>query len=165
MISKEELWEKIKDDACVVLVGPTAAGKDTLMRWLEKQGMKVLVSHTSRPMRADEVFGREYWFVHNFMFNQIPMLEKRVYIMEDQVWQYGLSVEEGMKDGVLILDWHGYCELAKVREVTLVYVGVEKEIARERYMRRGSSDDFDRRWENDSWIDAARDAADWVVMG
>ena len=53
-----------------VVTGPSGAGKGTLIRRLvERQPeLEVAVSATTRPMRAGEVDGREYWFLSEAEF-------------------------------------------------------------------------------------------------
>jgi guanylate kinase len=48
-----------------VITGPSGAGKGTLIKGLLERvpGLEVAVSATTRPLRPDEVDGREYWFL------------------------------------------------------------------------------------------------------
>ena len=49
----------------IVISGPSAAGKDTVVRRMQERGLKFhfVVTATTRPRRPDEVHGRDYWFV------------------------------------------------------------------------------------------------------
>lgn len=48
----------------LALVGPSGSGKTTLSLYLQdKLGIPAICSFTTRPIRAEEVDGREHWFV------------------------------------------------------------------------------------------------------
>ena len=53
-----------------VVTGPSGAGKGTLIRALGErvESMEVAVSATTRPQRAGELDGREYWFLTDAEF-------------------------------------------------------------------------------------------------
>ncbi|MBA3432962.1 MAG: guanylate kinase [Actinobacteria bacterium] len=53
-----------------VVTGPSGAGKGTLIKGLSDRvpGLEVAVSATTRPKRAGEVDGREYWFLSDDEF-------------------------------------------------------------------------------------------------
>ena len=54
----------------VVVTGPSGAGKGTLIRGLLERlpQLEVAISATTRPLRAGEENGREYWFLSNEEF-------------------------------------------------------------------------------------------------
>ena len=61
---------KVKKIFCVI--GYMAVGKDTIVTQASKilgNKVKVLVSHTTRPMRKGEKEGREYYFINNKEYN------------------------------------------------------------------------------------------------
>ena len=49
----------------IVISGPSGAGKDTVMQRMKERGLpfNFVVTATTRPKRANEVHGRDYWFV------------------------------------------------------------------------------------------------------
>ncbi|MGH3134379.1 MAG: guanylate kinase [Gaiellaceae bacterium] len=55
-----------------VVTGPSGAGKGTLIKGLLERvaGLEVAVSATTRPKRAGEVDGREYWFLSDDEFSR-----------------------------------------------------------------------------------------------
>lgn len=63
----------MKKGALLVLSGPTCAGKDEVMRALLKRSknMKRLVTTNSRPKRADEKEGVDYYFVSRKEFEKL----------------------------------------------------------------------------------------------
>lgn len=56
-----------------VVSGPSGVGKSTLLRRLtaEVSGLAFVISHTTRPMRAGEVDGRDYHFVSEPAFDAL----------------------------------------------------------------------------------------------
>lgn len=54
-----------------ILMGKSAAGKDTLLNKLVAQGKyKPIISYTTRPMREGETDGVEYHFVTETQFSK-----------------------------------------------------------------------------------------------
>ena len=55
-----------------VVTGPSGAGKGTLIRALLERlpQLEVAISATTRPMRAGEEDGREYWFLDDEQFSE-----------------------------------------------------------------------------------------------
>lgn len=168
----------IKNEETVVLVGGTASGKDTLLKKVLSltSPQKALISHTTRPMRDGEVNGVEYWFISDEEFSEISFIENREYKVahDKNIWKYGLSVSEGRRSGILILDWQGAQDFKAWRESNglkapiIVFVDVSKPISKERQMKRGdyNKEEFDRRWEADmKWIAAAAKEADYWTIG
>jgi len=49
----------------IVISGPSGAGKDTVMQRMQERGLPFhfVVTATTRPKRANEVHGKDYWFV------------------------------------------------------------------------------------------------------
>ena len=69
-----------------VLMGKSAAGKDTVMQELLKNketGLKKIVQYTTRPIKEIEENGREYFFVDVYTMNELEkedkIIEKRLY--------------------------------------------------------------------------------------
>ena len=79
----------------LIVSSGSAAGKNYLLSALESENIVTqLVSNTTRPMRLNEQFGKEYYFVTNEEFDGIPMVETREYNTEHGLWKYGLSCAE-----------------------------------------------------------------------
>jgi guanylate kinase len=49
----------------IVISGPSGAGKDSVMRCMQERGLQFhfVTTATTRPRRAEELHGRDYWFV------------------------------------------------------------------------------------------------------
>ena len=76
----------------LLVSAPSAAGKNYLLSALENENVVTqLISCTTRPMRLNEQFGKEYYFLTDDDFDSVPMVETREYNTEHGVWKYGLS--------------------------------------------------------------------------
>ncbi len=75
-----------------ILMGKSAAGKDTVMSRVIAEGMPKKITHTTRPMRENEENGREYFFeteeTHNQALKNNTILEQRVYNTTKGLWYY-----------------------------------------------------------------------------
>ena len=52
----------------VILIGKSAAGKDHMRKVLEDRGFTYGISYTTRPPRANEIEGKDYFFMSNEEF-------------------------------------------------------------------------------------------------
>ena len=103
----------------IVLVAESCAGKDTVLKILvDKYKMRRVVSHTTRPIRENEIDGIDYHFISQQKFmemeSQGKFVETREYNTiqdgEPTVWYYGVTQEEVCLDGgnaVIVLDIQG----------------------------------------------------------
>lgn len=127
-------------NSIIVLLGAGATGKDTTLNILKQKysNLQTCVSHTTRPPRATEIEGREYFFVDNAefeaMYNNGEFIETRSYnvvrqnvakseegwAVDDEpnkeTWHYGMSEKEvttKLDKGhiIMILDLQGLMEL------------------------------------------------------
>ena len=98
-----------------VISAPSGAGKTSLVQALlaRNPALTVSVSHTTRPRRATEVEGREYWFVTTAQFQELlargEFLEHaRVF---DNFYGTGRATVEALlatgRDVILEIDWQG----------------------------------------------------------
>lgn len=88
----------------VCLMGKSSTGKDTIFRELlgkEELRLKVIVPYTTRPVRAGEVQGQEYFFVDEEEFQRLKscgrVIEDRVYHTCHGLWRY-FTVDDGRID-------------------------------------------------------------------
>ena len=139
--------------------GLSGTGKDTLTKEVSKMlNIPILVSHTTRPIRDNEVDGVEYHFVSDrFFLDQAEnFLETREYhVYNGDTWYYGLHKYEliGKPYSFLIVDRQGYEELQeKLGEDKLIsiFIEVSEEELRQRHALRGDCPkEFERRFEDD----------------
>ena len=90
------------------IVGPSASGKDTLARFLsERLGYNSIVSWTSRPPRAGEENGEDYWFVSREEFESTKSRGAFIEWSEFNGWFYGTpysAIQKEVNVGVFNLD-------------------------------------------------------------
>src|SRR5580692_12805364 len=99
----------------VVISAPSGAGKTSLVKALLERNpsLTVSVSHTTRPPRAQEVNGREYWFVSQPEFQE--RLAQGEFLESARVFDnfYGTgratvaAVLAAGRDVILEIDWQG----------------------------------------------------------
>jgi guanylate kinase len=94
-----------------VISAPSGAGKTSLVKALlaRNPALTVSVSHTTRPRRATEVEGREYWFVTTAQFQELlargEFLEHaRVF---DNFYGTGRATVEALLATGREIDWQG----------------------------------------------------------
>lgn len=126
---------------------PSGAGKTSLVKALLdlESGVRVSISHTTRPMRPGEQNGVNYHFVSQNQFKD--MLENSEFLEYAQVFtnSYGTSqswventLSEGM-DVILEIDWQGAQQIRKLlpSTVSVFILPPSKETLRERLTGRG----------------------------
>lgn len=103
-----------------VISGPSGCGKSTLIRELLSllPGIQFSVSHTTRPKRAGEVEGRDYYFVTREEFQRMVDSQSFLEWAEVHGHLYGTSRDEISKksrqgDLVLDIDVQGARQLRK----------------------------------------------------
>jgi len=101
--------------ALFIVSSPSGGGKTSLVKALleAEPGVRLSVSHTTRPARAGEVPGRDYHFVGTAEFER--MLEAGEFLESAVIYgnRYGTSqkwIERELEDGrdvLLEIDWQG----------------------------------------------------------
>ena len=83
------------------MLGKSSCGKDTLFRMLLEDGelsLKTIISYTTRPMRAGEQNGREYFFCDEDKVAELNrqgrIIELRAYHTVHGIWKY-FTVDDG----------------------------------------------------------------------
>ena len=130
----------------IILTGKSSAGKDKVKNILTKMfNYKPIVSHSTRPIRINEVNHKDYHFVTEEEFTDIMFLETRSYdtIFEGitQKWFYGTSLKELDKKGdkVCIKDLVGAIKLKEhIKDSIIIYIEVPEAIRKQRAIERGS---------------------------
>lgn len=138
----------------IVLTGLSASGKDSLSQIIkDKLSCHFVVSHTTRPMRPNEVNGNPYFFVSEDEFNSTKMIERRKYETlvdnKPEIWYYGVS-EGAILDNrryVVVLDVQGTQEFIKHfgDRVIPIYIHVDAKEREKRSIERGGHDKYE--WE------------------
>jgi guanylate kinase len=129
---------------------PSGAGKTSLVNALVKrcQGLRVSVSHTTRPMRPGEEDGVNYHFVPETIF--LAMLERAEFLEHARVFGnlYGTSgvwVEQQLKRGndiILEIDWQGAQQVKRLLPQTraIFILPPSREALQQRLRLRGQDD-------------------------
>jgi guanylate kinase len=62
-----------REPLLIVISGPSGAGKDTVVQRMKEEGLQFhfVVTATTREERANEVHGRDYWFVSHDEFERM----------------------------------------------------------------------------------------------
>jgi guanylate kinase len=128
----------------IVISGPSGAGKDTIVQCMKERGMPFhfVVTATTRPRRASEVNGKDYFFVSKEEFARM--------IDEDELIEYAVvygdykgipkqQVREALasgKDVVMRVDVQGAETVRKlVPNAILIFMTVDNEKELERRLR------------------------------
>jgi guanylate kinase len=135
-----------------IISAPSGAGKTSLARALiaNAANAKMSVSHTTRPRRASEVDGVDYFFVSKAEF--LSMVDDSVFLEYAEVYgnYYGTSrnaVEQMLAQGVNVLldiDWQG-ARLVRKQMPQAVSISIlpPSIVELERRLRRRGSDSED----------------------
>ena len=120
----------------IVISGPSAAGKDTVVQRMQKRGLEFhfVVTATDRAPRPGEVHGKDYWFVSPAefakMIDQGEFLEHAI-VYEEHKGVPKEQVREALASGrdvVMRLDVQG-AETVKglVPEALLIFITADSE--------------------------------------
>jgi len=113
-----KLIQKKRPGCLFVFTGPSGAGKSTICRAVLKElsGISFSVSHTTRPVRPDEVDGRDYYFVSEESFESLLSDGRFVEYATVHGYRYGTSCDQleeklGHGDALLDVDVQGASQL------------------------------------------------------
>lgn len=130
------------DDTLLVITGRAASGKDTLARRLLNHGRTMVITHTTRPRRPGE--GQDYHFIDMSDVYNYPnrLLDTKV------DGNYYFATEEDLyKHEVLVVDANGVLDILKLssfhRKYRIIYLDVDEETRKSRYMKRTGTDEAD----------------------
>ena len=159
------------------LMGKSSSGKDTIFSNLKnEEGLKLkpVVSYTTRPMRTNEVDGREYYFISKETLEVYEkahkVIEQRVYQTVHGPWHYA-TIDDGqinlkVANYIMIVTLEAYKSLVKYfgqECIVPIYIEVEdsirleRAISREREQTHPNYEEICRRFLADS-IDFSREA-------
>lgn len=147
----------------IVISGKSASGKNYITNKLCENGFNELISHTTRPMRKNEVNGVTYNFINKDEMKELNskamFIEIREYNTEYGKWYYGLTINEMIKSNpICILDLHGLKTLKNKigsHNIISIYIDVDDDIRYERSLKRENIDDrkleeIKRRFDSDN---------------
>lgn len=128
----------------LILIGKSGSGKTTIREALVKDyGFKKAVSHTTRPMRADDVPGETYHFVTEDEFKRLladgEIVESTVACYDGNY--YGMSRAEMSNDSIAIFEVEGAKNAKTIHGITtvIVYLCTSTEERKRRLISRGDA--------------------------
>lgn len=128
----------------LILIGKSGSGKTTIREALVKDyGFKKAVSHTTRPMRADDIPDETYHFVSEEKFNRLvatgEIVESTVACYDGNY--YGMSRAEMSNDSVAIFEVEGAKNAKTIHGITtvVVYLHTSTEERKRRLLARGDA--------------------------
>lgn len=128
------------------IMGETASGKDTLTKRLcEDTGMKSIISHTTRPRRANE--RDTHIFVDDSVYEQMKSDDKIAAFTEINGNKYWSTTDQLYENDVYIIDALGLKTLEDIGledlDLCSIYINVPTEVRLDRALYRGDSvEDF-----------------------
>jgi guanylate kinase len=137
----------------IVLSGASASGKTEAAKMLmTKHGIKRAITTTTRPMRSQEVDGRDYFFVSKETFEKLiadgAFVEYTIYNGN----YYGSTKNQIADNRSVVIDLEGlksYTQFNDKRIVTF-YLSASEELCYKRMLERGDTvEDAQRRIAND----------------
>ena len=134
----------------ICLTGETAVGKTVVEKELGKMGLHRALSYTTRPKRSNETNYDDYIFIDNKTFDEMYerglLYEKTSYVVNGELWQYGLGSEsfDAEKVNVVTVNPHGLKQLVQKKdfpfEIKVVYLLADLEERKRRYLERETSE-------------------------
>jgi guanylate kinase len=149
----------------IVICGFSASGKDSICKYIsDNYNYKMVISHTSRPIRSYELEGNPYYFVSKEQFenmiNNHEFIECRTYNTlinnNPDTWYYGVhknSIDLSKNNYIVVLDIKGLVEFKKHFKENIIsfFIDVDEPTRKQRCINRKDFDDTEwvRRWEDD----------------
>ena len=135
----------------LIICGPGGSGKDYYRYQLQRKGFKYSVPWTSRPMRAGEKQGLDYFFVDP---EKISSAISENFFYEYNFfnnWFYGTPKEQFYASNLLIMTPSGISKLQEEDrlESYILYLNIDLEIRRARMQNRNDADSVTRRLQTD----------------
>jgi len=143
----------VKNIICIV--GRTASGKDTIARELEKRGLRLVVSSTTRPIRPSETEGKEHYFINEEQAaKDLENMDNIAAYTEINDCKYYTTIEELEKSNVYVIDPNGIRYLKEKHpdiRLIVVYVSCMKITNRRHALDRGDAEStFEKRYAAES---------------
>lgn len=135
----------------IIFVGKAGSGKDTLRNRMAEKGFKKEVSYTTRPPRAGEEHGKDYYFVTEEQF--LSDLAHNCFYEHNffNGWYYGTFLSSWSMCDLFIMTPSGVAQIKPEdrKNCFVIYLDINEGIRRERLLKRSSPDSIERRIEAD----------------
>lgn len=98
----------------ICLIGPSASGKSTCERELEKRGYKRIISYTTRPKRENEQYDVDYHYISDQEFEE--KLNNHFFSENTKYrnWNYGIAREDCVDDAIAVVEPVGLRKLQRM---------------------------------------------------
>lgn len=165
-----------KSGTLFIVAAPSGAGKSTLVNALleREPGISLSISHTTRPPRPGEQYGRHYYFVERAEFER--EVAEGIFLEHAEVHGnfYGTSrktvqdlLQQG-RDVLLEIDWQGAAQIRKAKpDVVSVFILPPSRAELERRLRGRGSDSaevIERRLRNSRGEIAHAHEFDYIIV-
>ena len=139
----------------LVIAGFSASGKDSLQKYIsDNYNYKMVISHTSRPMRPSESEENPYYFITKKQFEEMiaenEFIECRKYNTlvggKEDVWFYGVSksaIDLSKHSYIVVLDILGLIEIKKHFKDSVIsfFIDVDEPTRKQRCIGRADFDE------------------------
>lgn len=106
----------------VIIVAPSASGKDTIMnKIVELTPLKPVVSYSTRPMRKGEINGVAYNFISEEQFKKLDSEFFFIEVSNYRDWLYGMAKHDCGDDRIVIVDPCGFRALQRAGVKTISF--------------------------------------------
>ena len=159
------MFSAIIQNKIIVICAFSSAGKDSITKYIaDNYNYKMIISHTSRPMRINESEGNPYHFITRQQFEKMlsknEFIECRTYntLVNNisDVWYYGLhkdSFDLSKHNYIVVLDVMGLIQLKKyyMDNIISFFINVDEQTRKQRCINRKDFDEveWNRRYLDD----------------
>ncbi len=124
----------------IILTGPSASGKTATCLYLQEHyGIKKVITHTTRAMRAGEQNDVDYHFVSKEEFDRMVSNDEFVEHVTFNGNYYGTSKKEVRIDKCMAVEINGAMTYKSFNDpkIVLFYMNLDEETCKERMLSRG----------------------------
>lgn len=128
----------------LLILGGSGAGKDFLLKQIEKEGLKTSIKFTSRPKRDSEINGINYNFVKLEDFKNLDLIVVQdFYNDKKELWKYGILKEDFNNSQVFIMTPGELSQLSNEerKKCFVVYLDIDREVRESRIFKRNDTND------------------------
>jgi guanylate kinase len=129
----------------IILCGKSGSGKDHMRKKLESRGYIYGISYTTRPARAGEINGKDYFFINKDSFEPTFWYSYE----EFNNWYYGISKVQFLHQCNLFImtpNAISTIDADQRKKCTIIYLDIDKNLRASRMsQRQGNADSIQRR--------------------
>lgn len=132
----------------IIIAGKSGSGKNFLFDQLVEKGLKHSIKITTRPIRQNEIEGKDYHFISESKFNSI--LNDNLFIVnqdfhndKNDLWKYGVLKEDFKNSQVFIMTPGEIDQIDKEsrKGCFIVYLDIDRETREDRLFKRDDVND------------------------